>query len=207
MASRRQDVVCRCHSRGKDRSGYEAIALTVEPDLLERGSLASPAHWELQRALARTDQRRRDRPRGLSAHLCPLQRPSLSFRALLQAAFRTRTGAARACPSASSTGVRSKRWSPSYRRLRTAASSRPTAPGNSHCAHTRAPQPADSPYFDGSTPSANVRSKASVSDERLADAFLVAYAPSMRLPSFFVSLRFAASLRECVPPASNTWML
>ena len=65
---------------------------------------------------------------------------------------------------------------------------------------TCATQPADPPYFDGTASSANVKSKPSVSGERLADAFLVAYAPSMRVPSFFVSLKFAASLRECVPP-------
>jgi hypothetical protein len=62
-------------------------------------------------------------------------------------------------------------------------------------------------YFDGAMSSANVRSKASVVGDRWADAFLVAYVPTMRLPSFVVSLRFAASSRECVPSASNTWTL
>src|SRR5579864_4148808 len=65
----------------------------------------------------------------------------------------------------------------------------------------------DGGYFDDATSSANVRSKVSVSSELRADAFLVAYVPSMRLPSFIVSLRFAASLRECVPSASYTWTL
>jgi hypothetical protein len=68
-------------------------ALLVNLDVNDEvAARAIGVQWELRGAVARRDERFRHRSRAQSANFDPLQAPSRTFPAALQAAFRTRAG-------------------------------------------------------------------------------------------------------------------
>jgi hypothetical protein len=86
-------------------------ALLVNLDVNDEvAARAVGVQWELRGAVARRDQRFRHRSRAQSANFDPLQAPSRTFPAALQAAFRTRAGKTCSASKKSSIALIERLW-------------------------------------------------------------------------------------------------